>query len=160
MFHLPGSLNEKHNVGHQILFRNWSRWHFYGRVVHLSNGKVRTMKLLSEDPERYSDAPREGIRRILKEETGEDLPRAAWWIPRKSVGFAWALRWPPMLSWTQGRPSGLGGQQWLPGSALHWQPGQAEDLRSEHSQASESIQVSSRGGLPHSSKAGGPLWAQ
>jgi len=27
----------------------------------------------SEDPERYSDAPREGIRRILKEETGEDL---------------------------------------------------------------------------------------
>ncbi|KAH8275373.1 hypothetical protein KR026_005998 [Drosophila bipectinata] len=36
-------------------------------------GKVRTMKLLSEDPERYSDAPREGIRRILKEETGEDL---------------------------------------------------------------------------------------
>ncbi|EDW56778.1 GM15915 [Drosophila sechellia] len=37
------------------------------------DGKVRTMKLLSEDPERYSDAPREGIRRILKEETGEDL---------------------------------------------------------------------------------------
>lgn len=30
-------------------------------------GRVRTMKLLSEDPERYSDAPREGIRRILKE---------------------------------------------------------------------------------------------
>ncbi|XP_030387324.1 5-oxoprolinase [Scaptodrosophila lebanonensis] len=36
-------------------------------------GRVRTMKLLSEDPERYSDAPREGIRRILKEETGADL---------------------------------------------------------------------------------------
>ncbi|SPP75055.1 5-oxoprolinase [Drosophila guanche] len=36
-------------------------------------GKVRTMKLLSEDPERYSDAPREGIRRILKEETGQEL---------------------------------------------------------------------------------------
>lgn len=30
-------------------------------------GRVRTIKLLSEDPERYSDAPREGIRRILKE---------------------------------------------------------------------------------------------
>jgi len=29
-------------------------------------GEVRTLKLLSEDPERYSDAPREGIRRILK----------------------------------------------------------------------------------------------
>lgn len=31
------------------------------------NGKVRTMKLLSVDPERYDDAPREGIRRILAE---------------------------------------------------------------------------------------------
>lgn len=31
------------------------------------NGKVRTLKLLSEDPERYPDAPREGIRRILAE---------------------------------------------------------------------------------------------
>lgn len=29
------------------------------------NGKIRTLKLLSEDPERYLDAPREGIRRIL-----------------------------------------------------------------------------------------------
>ncbi|XP_067628315.1 5-oxoprolinase [Eurosta solidaginis] len=37
------------------------------------NGKVRTLKLLSEDPARYSDAPREGIRRILKEETGTDV---------------------------------------------------------------------------------------
>lgn len=31
--------------------------------------RVRTLKLLSEDPARYSDAPREGIRRILQEET-------------------------------------------------------------------------------------------
>lgn len=30
------------------------------------DGNVRTMKLLSEDPARYDDAPREGIRRILK----------------------------------------------------------------------------------------------
>ncbi|XP_011204171.2 5-oxoprolinase [Bactrocera dorsalis] len=37
------------------------------------NGKVRTLKLLSEDPSRYSDAPREGIRRILKEQTGHDV---------------------------------------------------------------------------------------
>lgn len=33
------------------------------------DGRVRTLKLLSEDPARYSDAPREGIRRILKEVT-------------------------------------------------------------------------------------------
>lgn len=31
------------------------------------NGKVRTLKLLSVDPQRYDDAPREGIRRILTE---------------------------------------------------------------------------------------------
>lgn len=31
------------------------------------NGKVRTLKLLSVDPQRYNDAPREGIRRILAE---------------------------------------------------------------------------------------------
>lgn len=31
------------------------------------NNKIRTLKLLSEDPERYPDAPREGIRRILAE---------------------------------------------------------------------------------------------
>lgn len=31
------------------------------------NGKIRTLKLLSEDPANYSDAPREGIRRILEQ---------------------------------------------------------------------------------------------
>lgn len=31
------------------------------------SGKVRVMKLLSEDPDNYPDAPREGIRRILEE---------------------------------------------------------------------------------------------
>ena len=30
-------------------------------------GKVRTMKLLSEDPANYPDAPREAIRRIIAE---------------------------------------------------------------------------------------------
>jgi 5-oxoprolinase (ATP-hydrolysing) len=30
------------------------------------NGKVHVMKLLSVDPINYSDAPREGIRRILE----------------------------------------------------------------------------------------------
>ena len=29
-------------------------------------GKVRTVKLLSEDPDNYPDAPREGIRRIIE----------------------------------------------------------------------------------------------
>jgi 5-oxoprolinase (ATP-hydrolysing) len=34
------------------------------------SGNVRTMKLLSEDPANYKDAPTEGIRRIIHEETG------------------------------------------------------------------------------------------
>lgn len=36
-------------------------------------GKIRVMKLLSVDPSNYSDAPREGIRRILEEETGTSV---------------------------------------------------------------------------------------
>ncbi|CAM9646574.1 unnamed protein product, partial [Discosporangium mesarthrocarpum] len=35
----------------------------------------RVLKLLSEDPENYQDAPREGVRRILEEETGVAHPR-------------------------------------------------------------------------------------
>ncbi|XP_029442000.1 5-oxoprolinase [Rhinatrema bivittatum] len=38
-------------------------------------GKVRVLKLLSEDPENYRDAPTEGIRRILEEECGVPFPR-------------------------------------------------------------------------------------
>ncbi|XP_062900752.1 5-oxoprolinase [Mobula hypostoma] len=38
-------------------------------------GKVRVMKLLSEDPANYRDAPTEGIRRILQEECGVPVPR-------------------------------------------------------------------------------------
>lgn len=30
-------------------------------------GKIRVLKLLSEDPQHYKDAPTEGIRRILQE---------------------------------------------------------------------------------------------
>lgn len=37
-------------------------------------GNIRVMKLLSEDPNNYPDAPREGIRRILEEETGKPFP--------------------------------------------------------------------------------------
>lgn len=35
----------------------------------------RALKLLSEDPSNYSDAPREGIRRILQDVTGTPHPR-------------------------------------------------------------------------------------
>ncbi|RZF46443.1 hypothetical protein LSTR_LSTR012518 [Laodelphax striatellus] len=38
------------------------------------DGKTRQLKLLSVDPSNYPDAPREGIRRILQEETGIDMP--------------------------------------------------------------------------------------
>ncbi|XP_041376521.1 5-oxoprolinase-like [Gigantopelta aegis] len=38
------------------------------------NGNVQVMKLLSEDPGNYSDAPREGIRRIIEKETGIPCP--------------------------------------------------------------------------------------
>ncbi|KAL1500984.1 hypothetical protein ABEB36_006393 [Hypothenemus hampei] len=37
------------------------------------NGKIRVLKLLSEDPQHYQDAPTEGIRRILLEESGKDI---------------------------------------------------------------------------------------
>ncbi|XP_029033691.2 5-oxoprolinase [Osmia bicornis bicornis] len=36
-------------------------------------GKIRVMKLLSVDPANYEDAPREGIRRILEQETGQKI---------------------------------------------------------------------------------------
>ncbi|XP_037952130.1 5-oxoprolinase-like [Teleopsis dalmanni] len=50
------------------------------------DGKVKTLKLLSEDPARYSDAPREGIRRILKEETGCDTT-ASGLVDTSSIGW-------------------------------------------------------------------------
>ncbi|XP_064599058.1 5-oxoprolinase-like [Liolophura sinensis] len=37
-------------------------------------GEIRVLKLLSEDPQNYPDAPREGIRRILEQETGKSFP--------------------------------------------------------------------------------------
>ena len=33
--------------------------------------KFRVVKLLSEDPQNYADAPREGIRRIMESVTGK-----------------------------------------------------------------------------------------
>jgi 5-oxoprolinase (ATP-hydrolysing) len=38
-------------------------------------GKIRVLKLLSEDPQHYKDAPTEGIRRILQEVTIETCNR-------------------------------------------------------------------------------------
>ena len=35
------------------------------------------VKLLSEDPQNYPDAPREGIRRILELVTGKTIPKAS-----------------------------------------------------------------------------------
>lgn len=37
------------------------------------NGKILVMKLLSEDPSNYPDAPREGIRRILEQVSSQCL---------------------------------------------------------------------------------------
>eukprot|EP01134_Creolimax_fragrantissima_P002593 CFRG2593T1 len=40
------------------------------------DGTVKVMKLLSEDPSNYPDAPREGIRRILESFTGQPYPKS------------------------------------------------------------------------------------
>ncbi|KAK9288560.1 hypothetical protein L1049_017019 [Liquidambar formosana] len=47
----------------------------YAEIPGQSDCKV--MKLLSVDPSNYEDAPIEGIRRILEEFTGENIPRTA-----------------------------------------------------------------------------------
>lgn len=44
--------------------------------VSCPHGKIRVLKLLSEDPQRYEDAPREAIRRILSEETDVEFPKS------------------------------------------------------------------------------------
>jgi len=36
--------------------------------AEFADGRTRVLKLLSEDPANYADAPREGIRRILEQE--------------------------------------------------------------------------------------------
>uniref|UniRef100_A0AAX7SRL5 5-oxoprolinase, ATP-hydrolysing n=1 Tax=Astatotilapia calliptera TaxID=8154 RepID=A0AAX7SRL5_ASTCA len=43
--------------------------------ARLPDGCERVLKLLSRDPQNYKDAPTEGIRRILEEETGKAYPR-------------------------------------------------------------------------------------
>jgi hypothetical protein len=51
--------------------------HHHHHHHHLSCTWSRVLKLLSEDPTNYADAPREGIRRILEEVTGQPHPRNA-----------------------------------------------------------------------------------
>lgn len=43
--------------------------------ARLPGGRERVLKLLSRDPQNYKDAPTEGIRRVLEEETGRAFPR-------------------------------------------------------------------------------------
>ncbi|XP_054622190.1 5-oxoprolinase isoform X2 [Dunckerocampus dactyliophorus] len=43
--------------------------------ARLPDGRERVLKLLSRDPQNYKDAPTEGIRRVLEEETGRAFPR-------------------------------------------------------------------------------------
>uniref|UniRef100_A0A8C4HEN8 5-oxoprolinase, ATP-hydrolysing n=1 Tax=Dicentrarchus labrax TaxID=13489 RepID=A0A8C4HEN8_DICLA len=43
--------------------------------ARLPDGRERVLKLLSRDPQNYKDAPTEGIRRVLEEETGQAFPR-------------------------------------------------------------------------------------
>ena len=42
--------------------------------AEFSDGRTTVLKLLSDDPTNYPDAPREGIRRILEQEQGSPLP--------------------------------------------------------------------------------------
>jgi 5-oxoprolinase (ATP-hydrolysing) len=47
-----------------------------GGAGDIKDKKLRTLKLLSEDPSNYKDAPTEGIRRMLEQETGRPHPRS------------------------------------------------------------------------------------
>lgn len=48
---------------------------FTDLVCQSSSGVISTLKLLSEDPQNYRDAPTEGIRRLLEKNTGKPIPR-------------------------------------------------------------------------------------
>jgi 5-oxoprolinase (ATP-hydrolysing) len=56
-------------------------------VIHddqAGTATTKVMKLLSEDPANYADAPREGIRRFLEAELGISLPRSER-IPTRNI---------------------------------------------------------------------------
>lgn len=50
------------------------------------NYKEFVVKLLSEDPSNYKDAPTEGIRRIVELATGKNLPRSEP-VPTTDIGM-------------------------------------------------------------------------
>ena len=61
---------------HQERFRfSIDRWGTFTDVYAEVPGETgfRVVKLLSEDPDNYEDAPREGIRRILEDVTGQSF---------------------------------------------------------------------------------------
>ncbi len=49
----------------------------YCEILNPKTGEIksRVSKLLSVDPSNYKDAPTEGIRRLISEELGIELPR-------------------------------------------------------------------------------------
>lgn len=55
-----------HTMGGKFKFAIDRGGTFTDIYARCPNGEVRVMKLLSVDPTNYSDAPREGIRRILE----------------------------------------------------------------------------------------------
>ncbi|PVD21468.1 hypothetical protein C0Q70_19641 [Pomacea canaliculata] len=65
---------EPENKGKGFLFAIDRGGTFTDVWAKCPSGKVRVLKLLSDDPSNYSDAPLEGIRRILQEETGVPYP--------------------------------------------------------------------------------------
>ncbi|CAI4222110.1 unnamed protein product [Auanema sp. JU1783] len=52
--------------------------------VFKPDGTTRVLKVLSEDPANYSDAPTEAIRKVLEEETGQAIPRGTA-IPTENI---------------------------------------------------------------------------
>ncbi|CAJ0559691.1 unnamed protein product, partial [Mesorhabditis spiculigera] len=54
--------------------------------VFYPDGRTRVLKLLSEDPDNYADAPTEAIRRVLEEEGKQKIPRGT---PIPTENIAW-----------------------------------------------------------------------
>lgn len=110
-------------------------------------GHVRVLKLLSEDPANYVDAPTEGIRRILEQvartgrrggvgpgdqrpDTDRGVPRrgacrcpgTGRWTPVALPASAWAPQWPPTPCWSG---AGSGWPCWshvASGTCCTWAP--------------------------------------
>ncbi len=71
---MPVQRPEKLGAGGGIRFSIDRGGTFTDVYAVLPDGEVRVVKLLSEDPRRYPDAPREGIRRILESVSGVPVP--------------------------------------------------------------------------------------